>query len=87
MQVAEQSFDLTVKDREGFIRKGLTYGSLEPRYAERILNSAFNLTRQAVVHYTNRNVDIDKSLFEMPVPPGTEDIMAPLPKVYLAFRG
>ena len=55
-------------DRRGFITKGLTYGSLDPQYAERILNSAFNMTRQAVQHCTRRFIDIDKSLFSMPTP-------------------
>jgi hypothetical protein len=75
MRVAEQSFDLSPQDRAGFIRKGLTYGSLEPRYADRILNSAYNLARQAVFHYTNRSVDLSKSLFEMPNPPEVNDIV------------
>lgn len=76
MRVAEQTFDLNRADRAGFIRKGLSYGSLEPHYVDRILNSAYNLTRQAVFHYTNRSVNIDKSLFEMPTPPETDAVVA-----------
>ena len=34
------------------------------------------MTRQAVQHYTHKFVDIDKSLFSMPVPPGTDEIVA-----------
>jgi hypothetical protein len=75
IRIAEQSFDLSSEDRHGFIRKGLTYGNLEPQYADRILNSAYNMTRQAVQHYTHQFVDIDKSLFLMPVPPGTDGII------------
>jgi hypothetical protein len=75
IRIAEQSFDLGAEDRHGFIRRGLRYGNLEPRYAERILNSAYNMTRQAVQHYTHKFVDIDKSLFSMPVPPGTNLII------------
>jgi hypothetical protein len=74
MRIAEQSFDLADEDRRGFIKKGLTYGNLDPRYADRILNSAYTMTRQAVLHYTHKFVDIDRSLFSMPVPPGTEAI-------------
>lgn len=76
MRVSEICFDLKKEDREGFIRKGLTYGSIEPRYAERILQSAYNLARQSVLHYTNKEVEIDKSIFEMPTSPGTEGILA-----------
>lgn len=75
MRVSEISFDLKKEDREGFIHKGLTYGSIEPRYAERILQSAYNLARQSVLHYTNKEVEIDKSIFKMPTSPGTEGIL------------
>lgn len=74
-RLAEQSFDLGPEDRHGFIRKGITYGNLEPQYADRILNSAYNMTRQAVQHYTHKFVDIDRSLFSMPVPPGTDELV------------
>lgn len=75
MRVSELCFDLKKDDREGFIRKGLRYGSIEPRYAERILQSAYNLARQSVLHYSNKEVEIDKTLFEMPIAPGTEGIL------------
>lgn len=75
-RIAEKSFDLSADDRHGFVKKGITYGNLEPQYADRILNSAYNMTRQAVQHYTHKFVDIDKSLFSMPVPPGTDQIVA-----------
>jgi len=75
MRVSEICFDLKKEDREGFIRKGLTYGSIEPRYADRILQSAYNLARQSVLHYTNKEVEIDKSIFEMPISPGAEGIL------------
>jgi hypothetical protein len=74
-RLAERSFDLGSEDRHGFIRKGITYGNLEPQYADRILNSAYNMTRQAVQHYTHKFVDIDRSLFSMPVPPGTDELV------------
>ena len=56
------------------IAKGLTYGNVDARFAERILNSAYNLTRQAVLHYTRRSTDIDRALFEMHAPPGSEQV-------------
>jgi len=74
-RLAERSFDLGSDDRHGFIRKGVTYGNLEPQYADRILNSAYNMTRQAVQHYTHKFVDIDRSLFSMPEPPGTDEVI------------
>jgi hypothetical protein len=76
VQIAGMAFDLSEKDRRGFIVKGLKYGSLDSRFAERVLNSAYNLTRQAVLHYTHKNIDIDKDLFQMPAPPGTEEVLA-----------
>jgi hypothetical protein len=76
MRIAERCFDLGASDRHGFITKGLTYGNMEPQYAERIMNSAYNMTRQAVLHYTNKFVDIDRTLFSMPVPPGTDQVVA-----------
>jgi hypothetical protein len=75
IRLAERSFDLGADDRHGFMRKGLTYGNLEPQYADRILNSAYNMTRQAVQHYTHKLVDIDRALFSMPMPPGTDELV------------
>jgi hypothetical protein len=75
-RLAERSFDLGPEDRHGFIKKGITYGNLEPQYADRILNSAYNMTRQAVQHYTHKFVDIDRSLFSMPTPPGTDELVS-----------
>jgi hypothetical protein len=72
MRIAESVFDLSAKDRDAFILRGLTYGSLDPKFAERILNNAFTITRQAVMHVTNKAADIDPSFFQMPVPPGAE---------------
>ncbi len=74
-RLAERSFDLGPDDRHGFVKKGITYGNLEPQYADRILNSAYNMTRQAVQHYTHKFVDIDRSLFSMPTPPGADELV------------
>ncbi len=74
VRIIEQVFDLGEKDREGLIRKGLTYGNLDPKYAERILESAYNLSRQSVLHYTNQTVDLDRQVFSMPQPPGTDQL-------------
>jgi hypothetical protein len=75
LRIAEQCFDLSERDRNGLIRKGLTYGNLDPKYAERILESAYNLSRQSVLHYTNRGVDLDRQVFQMPEPPGTDELI------------
>jgi hypothetical protein len=74
LRIAEQCFDLGERDRHGLIKKGLTYGNLDPKYAERILESAYNLSRQSVLHYTNQSVDLDRQVFSMPEPPGTEQL-------------
>ena len=85
MRIIEISFDLSSADRRGFVRKGLTYGNLEPQYAERILNSAYNMTRQAVMHYTNKLVDIDRTLFSMPSPPNTDEIIEFIEELFAAY--
>src|SRR5260370_33520220 len=43
------------------------------------------MTRQAVQHYTHKFVDIDKSLFSMPVPPGTEQIVGMVDDLLAAY--
>ncbi len=75
LRISELSFDLSVEDRRGFIEKGLRYGNLDPKLAERLLRSARTLTRQAILHYANRNVEIDESDFQMPLPPGSRQIV------------
>jgi hypothetical protein len=85
VRIVELSFDLSSNDRHGFIKKGLTYGNLEPQYADRILNSAYNMTRQAVVHYTNQFVDIDRTLFSMPAPPSTDEIIKFVDELMAAY--
>ena len=54
----------------------MTYGNIEPAFADRILNSSYNLAKQAVLHYTNQNVEIEKSIFEIPIPPGSKEIIS-----------
>ena len=85
LRIMEVSFNLAASDRHGLVRKGLTYGNLEPQYADRILNSAYNMTRQAIVHYTNKSVDIDRALFSMPVPPGTDEIITLVDDLVAAY--
>ncbi len=75
LRIVEQTFDLAERDRHGLIRNGLIYGNLNPKYAERILESAYNLSRQSVLHYTNQRVDLDRQLFSMPEPPGTDGLI------------
>src|SRR5262249_808624 len=59
---------------DGFVLKGLTYGSLDPKFAERILNNAYTITRQAVLHITDKPIEIDRAFFQMPIPPGAEQV-------------
>jgi hypothetical protein len=76
MRVSQRTFDLAEGDRNGYIEKGLRYGSVDAKFAERMMNSAFNLTRQAVLHYTDRVQDIDRKVFEVPTPPGTQEVLS-----------
>jgi hypothetical protein len=76
MRLAEKTFDLSEGDRSGYIEKGLKYGNVDPKFAERMMNSAFNLTRQAVLHYTKQMQDIDRKVFEIPLPPGTKEVLS-----------
>jgi hypothetical protein len=78
MRLAALAFDLPATDRSGFIEKGLTYGNVDPQSAERVLASAYNLTRQTVFHITNKHVD---AYFRMPVPPGTAQILAAVERI------
>ena len=75
MRIAESAFDLPEKDRTGFIEKGLTYGSIDSKFADRILTSALNLTRQTVFHLTNKTADIDPTFFQLHPPPGTPEVV------------
>lgn len=76
MRLAEKTFDLSEIDRIGYIEKGLKYGNVDPKFAERMMNSAFNLTRQAILHYTKQVQDIDRKVFEVPLPPGTKEVLS-----------
>jgi hypothetical protein len=75
MRIAEFAFDLPQGDRTGFIEKGLTYGSVDPKFADRILNSALNLTKQTVFHLSNKNVEIDPTFFQLHAPPSTAEVV------------
>lgn len=85
MRIAEAAFDLSATDREGYIAKGLTYGSLEPKFAERILNNAYTITRQAILHVTNQPIDVDRSFFQMPVPPGAEQVKSLVEEIIRSY--
>lgn len=76
MRLAEKTFDLSEADRIGYVEKGLKYGDVDPKFAERMMNSAFNLTRQAILHYTKQVQDIDRKVFEVPLPPGTKEVLS-----------
>jgi hypothetical protein len=75
VRICEESFDLSSDERRGFVEKGWRYGNLDPKLAERVLKSAYNLTRQAVLHYANKNIEIDEKLFQIPLPPGSDAVL------------
>lgn len=84
-RVVEKCFDLDEKDREGFITKGLKYGNIEPHYAERVMNSAYNLAQQAILHYASKDIRIEKSLFSIPTPPGGNELISFINKLILSY--
>jgi hypothetical protein len=75
MRIAERAFDLPEKDRTGFVEKGLTYGSVDPKFADRVLTSAHNLTKQTIFHLTQKSAEIDPEFFVLRPPPGTPDTL------------
>jgi hypothetical protein len=85
MRLAEKTFDLSEADRIGYIEKGLKYGNVDPKFAERMMNSAFNLTRQAILHYTRQVQDIDRKVFEVPLPPGTKEVLSTIELILRSY--
>jgi hypothetical protein len=75
MRIAERAFDLPEKDRTGFVEKGLTYGSVDPKFADRVLASALNLTKQTIFHLTQKPAEIDPDFFQLRPPPGTSETL------------
>lgn len=74
MRVAETTIGLSAEDRDGFIRKGLTYGHIDARLVERIFRNAHRITSEMIKHNTGRNIPVDQSFFSMPEPPNVKEI-------------
>jgi hypothetical protein len=74
MRVAEMTVGLSAEDREGMIRKGLTYGHIDARLVDRIFRNAYRITSEVIKHDTGREVRVDPSFFSMPEPPNVTDI-------------
>jgi hypothetical protein len=74
MRVAEMTVGLSTEDREGMIRKGLTYGHIDARLVDRIFRNAHRITSEVIKHETGREVRFDSSFFSMPEPPNIADI-------------
>lgn len=74
MRIAEFTFNLSEADRNGYIRKGLTYGGLDVKLTQRIFRNAERIAGESVKFYTGRDVRLDSSLFQMPEPPNVGDV-------------
>jgi hypothetical protein len=74
MRVAEMTIGLSQEDRDGLIRKGLTYGHIDAGLVDRIFRNAHRITSEMVKHNTGRNIQVDQSFFSMPEPPNVKDI-------------
>jgi hypothetical protein len=74
MRVAETTLGLSPEDREGLIRKGLTYGHIDARLVDRIFRNAHRITSEMVKHNTGKNIHVDQSFFSMPEPPNVKEI-------------
>lgn len=74
MRVAEFTFNLSEADRNGYIKKGLTYGGLDANLTQRIFRNAERIAAESVKYYTGQEVRLDPSLFQMPEPPNVKEV-------------
>lgn len=74
MRVAEDTWDLKASDRNGAIRKGLTYGVGDAEFVKRTLANAHRLASEAASTVSGHRVEIDKSFFAFPEPPYVEAV-------------
>jgi hypothetical protein len=74
MRIAESSFGLSDADRSGLIRKGLTYGHMDPKLTDRIFRNAYRIATETLKHYGRSDVKLDESFFKMPTPPNVSEI-------------
>lgn len=74
MRITETSMVLSQADREGLIRKGMTYGHMDNNLIDRIFRNAKRITHETVKHYTGQDPQLDESFFRMPPSPHTETV-------------
>jgi hypothetical protein len=74
MRVAEITIGLSQEDRDGLIRKGLTYGHIDAGLVDRIFRNAHRITSEMIKHNTGKSIQVDQSFFSMPEPPSVKDI-------------
>ncbi|HTZ46922.1 MAG TPA: hypothetical protein VMH20_04990 [Verrucomicrobiae bacterium] len=74
MQVAESSFSLSSFDRSGLIKRGLTYGHMDPKLIDRIFRNAHRIASETLKHYARSDVKVDESFFRMPAPPNVSEV-------------
>jgi hypothetical protein len=74
MRITEMSLGLSKTDRDGLVRKGMTYGHMDKPFIDRIFRNAKQITTQMVKHHTGRDVNLDDTFFRMPEPPNIEGI-------------
>ncbi|WP_017687971.1 hypothetical protein [Paenibacillus sp. PAMC 26794] len=76
MEICKSTFDLTSTDRKGFVSKKLTHGEMDPSLTQRIFDHAYYLSKQAASYYSGEPVEMDRSMFSMPEPDYSDDLIA-----------
>ncbi|PZT54154.1 hypothetical protein DN757_19175 [Paenibacillus silvae] len=76
MEICKLTFDLTSNDRKGFVIKKLTHGEMDPALTQRIFDHAYYLSKQAASYYSGEPVEMDRSMFSMPEPDYSDDLIA-----------
>ncbi len=74
MRVSELTLSLSGTDRDGFIRKGLTYGHMDKSVVDRLFSNAKRITSEMIRHYTGHHVNIEDTYFTMPEPPNISEV-------------
>lgn len=74
LRIAETTMPLSPTDRDGFIRKGLTYGHMDKAFVDRLFSNAKRITSEMVRLYTGKHVKVEDSYFTMPEPPNVKEI-------------
>jgi len=76
LRVVETTFDLSSQDRGARIKKGLTYGEMEPSFCRAVMVKAYSIADQALKVHGGTELSIDPKLFEMPIPEYADDIVS-----------